>query len=313
MNNNYRIERLREELIPDLIKLFKSARNIDYSLDYLKGKFNTSYTGVTYLAHLAYTQDNQPVSFFCLYPCFIIHEGKQELAAQSADIVTHPMHQRKGLFTILGNATERLAIEAGIKIVFAFPNENSYPGFIRSLRWNDLGKMHRYVVEGSNDTLEVLLRKICIRIGLWERLLNHRLRKLVVNANEIEGIYNQQRNLSGIRSVDYTAYKSFQKHHFIKWSGGVFWVKVDYTHLVVGDVFFLTPNFNRPSFDDISKLAKRLNVSSILFDCTAGYIAHHIFNSGQNQQESIAIVGKNLVHPDKKLMLYFTGADSDMF
>ena len=104
-----------------------------------------------------------------------------------------------------------------------------------------------------------------------------------------------------------------KKHHFIKWSGGVFWVKVDYTHLIVGDVFFLTPNFNRPSFDDISKLAKRLNVSSILFDCTAGYIAHHIFNSGQNQQESIAIVGKNLVHPDKKLMLYFTGADSDMF
>ncbi len=313
MSGDYRIERLREELIPDLIKLFKSARNIEYSEDYLKGKFNTAYTGVTYLAHLAYTKENEPVSFFCLYPSYIIYEGKLELAAQSADIVTHPLHQRKGLFTILGNATERLATELGVKIVFAFPNENSYPGFVRSLKWQDLGKMQRFVFEGSTSFFRVLLRKIFLRTGLWKRLLDHKLRKLVVNADEVKEIYSQPRDQSGVRSLDYTIYKSFQRHHFIKWRECVFWVKLDYTHLIVGDVFFLASNIIRPSFEDISKLAERLNVSSILFDCSIGYKAQEIFNSGQNQQDGVAVVGKYLEYPDKKLMLYFSGADSDMF
>lgn len=313
MNSEYRIARLREELIPDLIKLFKSARNIDYSQDYLKGKFNTAYTGVTYLAHLAYTDENEPVSFFCLYPCFITSEGKQELAAQSADIVTHPMHQRKGLFTILGNATERLATELGVKILFAFPNENSYAGFVRSLNWQDLGKMKRYTIEGNNSTFSVLLRKAYLHSGLWSRMLNYKLRKLAANADELKESYTQQGNQSGVRSLDFVNYKSFQQHHFIEWKKCVFWVKIEYTHLIIGDVFFLGSNISSPTFKDICKLAEHLNVSSILFDCSGGYKDQDIFNSGQNQRDGVAVVGKYLEHPDKKLMLYFTGADSDMF
>jgi GNAT superfamily N-acetyltransferase len=313
MNNEYTVVRMSQERIPDLCRLFLNARNIQYSAAYLRSKLDTGYTGASYVAHLAYSDSHEAVSFFCLYPCILNIDGKMILAAQSADIVTHPLHQRKGLFTILGRETERLASELGIQVVFAFPNENSYPGFVRSLNWNDLGKMQQFIVSGNQHAINKLWRKILMRSRLWSFRISKKLSDLNATAEETEQFFGELRNQAGIRTAEFRKYKAFQNHHVIKWNGCLFWVKLDYTSLFIGDIFGPKEALQNLTVHKISKLAYHLNVSNIIFECTVNHSVRNVFSSANTHREGVFVVGKYLDHPEKKLELRFTGADSDMF
>jgi hypothetical protein len=83
-------------------------------------------------------------AFYGVLPVKMTLHGKSVTAAQSANTMTHPLHQGKGLFTQLAKRTYEEAARAGIPVVFGFPNKNSYPGFKKKLDWQEKGMMTWY-------------------------------------------------------------------------------------------------------------------------------------------------------------------------
>ncbi len=137
IEQSYQIHRLSKERLYDLYRLFKNSKRwfFQKSYKYFKEKYNTSYTGVEYVGYLAYDLNGDPAAFYGVIPMIGKYKGESILIGQSADTLTHPNHQKKGLFVYLANKTYKLAKEEGVKFLYGLPNSNSYPGFIKKLDW----------------------------------------------------------------------------------------------------------------------------------------------------------------------------------
>jgi len=57
------------------------------------------------------------------------------------NILTRKAYHGQGIFTGLAEPVYQDCIEQGLEFCYAFPNPNSYPGFIRKLGFTDLGSV----------------------------------------------------------------------------------------------------------------------------------------------------------------------------
>ena len=70
--------------------------------------------------------------------------GQQVHAAQSCDTMVRGDQRGKRWFVRLSEHCYAEAESAGIKIVYGFPNRNSFPGFVRSLKWHRIAALKEY-------------------------------------------------------------------------------------------------------------------------------------------------------------------------
>lgn len=84
------------------------------------------------------------VGFYGLLPTSLRLGGQRVLGAQSLDTMTHPDYRGQGMFTRLAIETYDLAAARGVKALYGFPNEASYPGFVRRLNWDHTGDVPRW-------------------------------------------------------------------------------------------------------------------------------------------------------------------------
>src|SRR5690349_10058338 len=147
MVEEYYFERLTPENISDLVSIYKEAFGKVVTVDFLNNKNNTAWCGISYAGYIAYASATKtPAAFYGVFPCYLSYQGQTILAAQSGDTMTHKDHQGKGLFVTLAKKTYQLVESLGVKVVFGFPNENSYPGFVRKLNWDHYEDLHAYLI-----------------------------------------------------------------------------------------------------------------------------------------------------------------------
>jgi len=82
--------------------------------------------------------------------------GRNTVCAQSLNTLTHPEYRRQGMFETLAKTVFKEAYNKGIHIIYGFPNEKSYPGFVNKLNWFDIASLP-YMYKTLN--WEVILRK----------------------------------------------------------------------------------------------------------------------------------------------------------
>lgn len=307
----YKIVRASRENISALSQLFFESKGVRIPVEYLRQKFDTGYTGKSYFAHFAMTDDNKPAAFFCLFPCYVFLNGQKVLAGQSADIITHPDHQRKGLFGLLGNATESLAKAEGMKILFAFPNENSYPGFVRSLNWHHPNNFVIYRFKVNGFPLYRALSKF--KLGwFYQQYARIIKRRYLLEPNKFEGSIPRNMVNSGHRSTEFYKYKEFNKNFFIEFKGLKFWCKIDGI-LWIGDI-------SCPNGYEINKLVTILKEFTVLlgldefiFEVSQDSFWDQLLKEVTNFTKGVAIVYKNLDDINEAVSLEFTGGDIDVF
>src|SRR3954451_14581346 len=135
INDNVKIERLDFSRLKDLEALHKAVYGCLPPNNYFQKKYDTSYTGTSYIGYIAYNKEKFPIAYYGVMPCHIQYKNEIILSAQSGDTMTHPMYRYKGMFVELSRMTFELCKASGIKIVFGFPNQNSYHGAIHKLGW----------------------------------------------------------------------------------------------------------------------------------------------------------------------------------
>ena len=143
----YRIEKLSDQNIQDLIPIYKNAVNDEIDPLLLKNKFDTEFTGFKNVGYIAYSPKNEPAAFYGVLPCFLNYEGEKILIAQSGNTMTHKKHRRKNLFVILAEKTFEYCRENNIKLVYGFPNEFSYLSFVKKLGWTHDENIQTYITK----------------------------------------------------------------------------------------------------------------------------------------------------------------------
>src|ERR1700744_3835126 len=135
IDGNYIVERLNATNLADVEKLHTAVYDRLLQPGFFKKKDDTAFIGIEYTGYIAYSADRLPIAFCGVIPCFIQEGDKIILAAQSADTMTHPDYRNKGLFVELALNTFQLCKESDIQLLFGFPNQNSLPGFVNKLSW----------------------------------------------------------------------------------------------------------------------------------------------------------------------------------
>lgn len=140
--NKYEFVKINESKILDLISLYKVCFGFEPTYDELLSKQLNCNGENKFVGFIAYSEGNIPAAFYGVYPQLISYQNEDFLVAQSGDTMTHPEHQKRGLFISLANHTFEYCISIGILAIFGFPNQNSYPGFINKLNFNELEQLN---------------------------------------------------------------------------------------------------------------------------------------------------------------------------
>lgn len=141
MDQQYKIVKIDESKINDLISLYKLCFGFEPTYNELLSKQLNCNGENKFVGFIAYYQENIPAAFYGVYPQLISFKNEDFLVAQSGDTMTHPDHQKKGLFISLAKHTFEYCKSIGILAIFGFPNQNSYPGFINKLNFNELDQL----------------------------------------------------------------------------------------------------------------------------------------------------------------------------
>ena len=311
--SEYKFERVSESNVDDLLFIYKDAFDKELNILEFKQKQNTKEFGDKYVGFIAYDQNNTPAAFYGVYTCQIEYQGKLFLAAQSGDTMTHSEHTGKGLFTQLALKTYNYCQENGFHLVFGFPNENSFPGFVKRLGWSHF-----------DDMIPYLIRVKCIP---WIRFKNtFRLPQSIhnwwcrLNLKKLtKGIPFKSSCLSTETAVvdhstEFFEYKTYGENYLIQLNGINVWIKFDDTFLFIGDIERCNETDFKKTIQALKKIAFKMGLPHLRFHACSNTWGEKMFKKyGVPMEVKYPVGGINFTNTIPLEKLKLTGADNDTF
>jgi GNAT superfamily N-acetyltransferase len=122
-----------------ILELFREVCQTERSLDHWKWKFVENPTNK--MSAFVAEDGGHIVGQYAVLPTFMSLRTAKVMGAQSLDTMTHPSYRRQGMFVSLAKQCLARAGSEGVELFYGFPNEQSYPGFVRELGWIDMGEL----------------------------------------------------------------------------------------------------------------------------------------------------------------------------
>jgi hypothetical protein len=233
LNAKYQFKRIGEEHIAEITRLYKLVFNSKISEAELHRVFDTRIFGKYTIGFLAISETGETAAYYGVFPIIGAHGGTQILMAQSGATMTHPDHQKKGLFVTLAKMTFEAAQKEGVQFIYGFPNENSLPGFEKKLDWRFQDKLYKNVLLTGAFPLCELASKNKLVKHIYQKILSSRISKLKLSPQNV-----LFRDTSIAHSVEFLAYKLRDPNvHLVRLNGIDFLVKSS-PHLLIGDIGF---------------------------------------------------------------------------
>ena len=253
MSENYIFERISQQKLKDIKLLYKDCFNEDVSLDFLNKKYSTAVFGTDNIGFIAYDIHGDPAAYYGVFPCNVIIGANTYLCAQSGDTMTHPKHRGKGLFIKLAKMTYELAIMNGIKFVFGFPNENSYPGFVNKLKWVHKENLNIYKIKIFTFPIAYICNKVSILSKLYQGYAHWIIKNKLSKRSFFDNPLVSQKNDGVLRNEEFFVYKNYIKKEIIEINRKGIYIKIA-SALRIGDI----ESVNKEDFYIILKKLKHL-------------------------------------------------------
>jgi GNAT superfamily N-acetyltransferase len=268
--SDYRFERLNESNFKDLVFLYKHSFGLSPDLNFLKKKYDTQSFGLNYIGFIAYSNTNEPAAYYGVFPFIVTHLGTEYIAAQSGDTMTHPNHRGKGLFIALAKQTYELAKQEGITFVFGFPNENSFPGFIKKLEWTHYANVNNYGIKTGTLPFDKVAKKFSVLNGLYQNYVSSILDKLSTAEGFENSLVSRHSQVGAVlHDARFIQYKTYSTAKIITVAGKKCWIKID-GRIWIGDIEACNEEQFLAVLDALKHLAKKLLCSSIQFSIFEG-------------------------------------------
>jgi GNAT superfamily N-acetyltransferase len=136
-NHQWSVREATRADLPALSVLFEESFGFRRDASHTEWKFFDNPVGQP-LVMVAEAQ-GRLVGQYALWPVELRIGGEVVLGAQSLDTMTHPEFRGQGMFARLAANCMELAESRGVKVLYGFPNRNSYPGFVERLNWDHTG------------------------------------------------------------------------------------------------------------------------------------------------------------------------------
>ena len=307
----YIIKRVSEENYKDIAWLFRE-RGVNYSEEFVRRKFNTGFTGKMNIGFIAYdSKSGEPASHYSVFPCFMQIAGKKVLVAQSGDTITHERHQRKGLFVRLAEETFSLSRNEGFEVVYGFPNDQSYHGFVNRLNWIHSENFHSYEIPVRTFPLQRTFSKLRLST-MYESFVNvYAVRQNKSGKRPSNSVIEE--GYSGVvHDVGFFRYKTYTKNYFATVENVLVWFKIE-GGLSVGDIQCAN-GFDIIKVENaLKKLSGILGCEKIRIHASPGTRLQQALDQRYASSPDIFICWLSLNGAYPKGTLKFTAADMDTF
>ena len=130
-----------EQYLADIILLTKdNYGEIEIAnKDYLLWQYVCNPHGQAVISLAKSSLDDKVVGQYIVIPMSVIANGQEVLGSVSLNTLTHSDFRGQGIFTVLAKDAYKKCAERGIDFTYGFPNQNSYPGFVKKLGFEDIG------------------------------------------------------------------------------------------------------------------------------------------------------------------------------
>ncbi len=145
LNTKYYAKRISSNQLSQFVEVHNESFNSKLTTKQQELKFNiNNVSNIEYLGYLIYSNLDEPVSYYGVYPLYAQLNSKKILISQSGDTMTKANHVGYGLFISSAKMTYELCIENNVKAVFGFPSSTSYPTFLKKLNWKFLEELSNF-------------------------------------------------------------------------------------------------------------------------------------------------------------------------
>lgn len=136
-----------------ILNLFELAFGRPMQLAYWEWRFNNNPAG-KHMIKLMW-EGKKLIGHYAVSPVFLSLENSKILSTLSMATMTHPKFGGMGIFGQLANALyEELENNLNVKAIWGYPNNNSHYGFIKNLKWFDLGQQSHLIVKAEKIKAE---------------------------------------------------------------------------------------------------------------------------------------------------------------
>lgn len=305
----YTIQQFTQADIPALEALHTAVYGKPKPAGYYAKKYDTSFTGKPPLGYIVYDNRQTAVAYYGVLPCLLQAGDRLVLAAQSADSMTHPQLQAKGLFTELSKKTFDLCKSEGVFFIFGFPNQNSYSPAIKKLGWKEAEVMDVFTIQVKPWLLPMLCRRFFkTAYNAYKKFV---LKKYITGET---GILNSviKDGFTGIyRDENYLGYKTYSDTFVVPAGRSTAWISIG-ASVYIGDIDVVDGNLDEV-IHTIRNIAKKLGISTIYSQASKGTSLHTAFSHHYNARAAFPVFVQDFESGLDLERLKFTFADIDIF
>ena len=225
-NQNFTFEIFSEELIDDLIYLFK-LEGKKVTKEYLRNKYLYSLIDLekNYLGCISYDENNQPSSFVGGTPSLIKAGDLYLKSVQIGDVITNPKHRGKGLFIATSkHFFEYLKNNKSFELVYSFTYVKSSPGFFNKIGWHKCSNFQLLNYTINMFYFYGLFHKFKFITPIYH-FYTFLILKLFLRCNE-KNAGTTISNFHLVKNIDFLKYKErYSDSAFIKLFGNYYFIK----------------------------------------------------------------------------------------
>ena len=124
-------------------KLYRVVWGHQRPIEYDRWKYSSFVRGASQISIATVNKDI--VSVFMLAPISLGIGSDIVLGGVAMDVMSHPEYRGTTVFIEAGKYCVKKAEEQGFRVLYGFPNTNSFPGFVKRLNWDHSGDINHWV------------------------------------------------------------------------------------------------------------------------------------------------------------------------
>jgi hypothetical protein len=207
--------------------------------------------------------------------------------------------------------TYELAKQSGVEFIFGFPNDNSYPGFVKKLDWVHYANIQNYKIKTGALPFEKVAKKFKFISGLYTSLF---LNKIKINGKVFENSLTAQLKDQGniLHNTDFLNYKVYYKSSIVNLNGVNCWIKVD-GRMWIGDIEFCEKTKFYETVNALIALAKKVSCSTVQFSVFENSLYDQWLKEKYKLHSKNAVGYLNLSNTYKPEQFAYQALDFDTF
>jgi len=309
----YKSIKLSDHSYKDIQYLYRVSFGSIHSMEAISLKYDTQKFGLKNIGMLAIDEKKAPAAYYGVFPVRLSYNNKDYVVAQSGDTMTAPNHRKQGLFTRLAKETYQLAEKEGIKMIFGFPNQNSYPGFKHKLNWEFHGCMKKFELNIKTFPLCELSSAYPVLSPWYDKYLNKKIAKYKISPEQLD--LHSFNNGNGYikKDMDFFEYKTNKKNVFVVQKNGFQMLIKAKTHLYIGEVGKIERHQIKELIQSIKSLSYKLGCKKIIFSLSQNHWLYEFLKEYLTPKDSLPIGFCLFDSSFDPAQIQFCNADYDTF